>query len=154
MINKWIWTFFILATLMNGAVIRSRVQKYIKLNSELEEGYKKIIKGFIIWGNIPWVVMGIGCTIGDVPSVFYYFNPRSGNPYILAFWGSLFLIWILGSYWMLFKDGASELINHPGILNNYIKSPTFLKLYWIAGVLGGIFAALMIFTKTIPLPNI
>jgi len=151
--GKWFWALCILTTFVNGAVFRFRAQKHIKLNPELGEGYNKIIKGFVIWCSIPWIVMGIGCTVGGVPSVWYYFNPKAGNLYVLAFFASVFLIWVLGSYWILFKGGALDLVKYSGILNYDIKNPTILKLIWIICVLGGIVAVLMMFTQNIPIPK-
>jgi hypothetical protein len=81
-ISKWFWALCILVTFINGAIYRFRAQKHIKLNPDLEEGYQKIIKGFLTWGNIPWLVMGIGCTFGGIQSVWEYFNPKDGNPYM------------------------------------------------------------------------
>ena len=153
-ISKWFWALCILVMFINGAVFRIRAQKHIKVNPDLEEGYTKIIKGFVMWGSIPWIVMGIGCTVGGVPTVWHYFNPKEGNPYVLAFFVSVFLIWILGSYWIFFKGGALELVSHRGIFNYDIKNPTVLKLIWIVCVLGGMVGVLMMFTQNIPLPKI
>jgi hypothetical protein len=153
MISKWFWVLCILVMLINAAVFRFRANKHIKKNPSLETGYKKIIKGFVMWGSIPWIVMGIGCTVGGIPSVWNYFNPSEGDPYGLAFFGSVFLIWISGSYWIFFKGGALELVNHPGIFNYDIKSPTILKLIWIACLLGGIAGVLMMYKQNIPLPQ-
>ena len=153
-ISKWFWALCILVMFINGAIFKFRAQKHIKLNPDLEKGYAKIIKGFVMWGNIPWVVMGIGCTVGGVPSVWHYFNPKEGNPYVFAFFASVFLIWFLGSYWILFKGGALELVNHPGMFNYDIKNPTIIKLIWIACLIGGIAGVLMMYTQNIPLPPI
>ena len=118
----------------------------------MEEGYQKIIKGFVTWGNIPWIVMGIGCVMGGVPSVFHFFRPRDGNPYVLAFFASVFLIWIMGTYWLLFQGGAKMLVKHPGLLNVDCKSPTMLKIFWFLCLAGGVFAVIMMFTQDIPVP--
>ena len=152
-LSKWFWFLCIIVTFLNGAIFRFRAKKRIKQNPDLEEGYKKIIRGFVTWGSLPWIVMGIGCTVGGVPSVWHYFNPKEGNPYVLAFFASVFLIWILGGYWILFRGGARELVNHPGILSYDIKSPAIIKLIWIVSVLGGIIAVVMMYTQNIPIPQ-
>jgi len=152
-ISKWFWALCILVTFLNAAIFRFRGNKHIKKNPALEAGYKRIIKGFVIYGNIPWIVMGIGCTVGGVPSVWHYFNPRGGNPHVLAFFGAAFLVWILGSYWIFFRGGALELVNHPGLFNYDIKNPIIIKLLWIAILLGGIVGVYMMVTQDIPLPQ-
>jgi len=43
---KWFWVIFIMFTFGNAAIFRARAKKHIRQNSELEEGYRKIIKGF------------------------------------------------------------------------------------------------------------
>jgi len=153
-ISKWFWAGCILVTIFNGAIFCFRARKRIEKDPNLEEGYKKIIKGFVTWGNLPWVVMAIGCTYGGVPSVWHYFNPEEGNPYVLSFFASVILIWILGSYWILFRGGARTIVDHPGILNYDIKSTTVVKLIWVAGIFGGIIAFFMMFTQEIPIPKI
>ncbi len=152
-IGKWFWVICIIVTFLNGAIFKFRAKKRIKQTPDLEEGYNKIIKGFVTWGNLPWIVMGIGCTFGGIPSMWHYFHPQDGNPYVLSFFGSLFLIWILGSYWILFRGGAEELVNHPGIFNYDMKSPAIVKLIWIACIFGGIVAVIMMYTQNIPIPN-
>ncbi len=153
-IGKWFWAACIIVTFLNGAVFHFRAKKRIQENPDLEKGYQKIIKGFVTWGNLPWIVMGIGCTVGGIPSVFSYFHPQDGNPYVLAFFASVFLVWILGSYWILFRGGAQELVTHPGMFNYEITSPTIIKLVWIACLVGGIVAAVLMFTQNIPVPNV
>jgi len=151
-ISKWFWAICITVTFANAAIFRARAKKHIQQNPEMEEGYQKIIKGFVTWGNIPWIVMGIGCVMGGVPSVFHFFRPRDGNPYVLAFFASVFLIWIMGTYWLLFQGGAKMLVKHPGLLNVDCKSPTMLKIFWFLCLAGGVFAVIMMFTQDIPVP--
>ena len=101
--GKWFWLVCIVVTIANGILFKTRAKRRIEQSLDLEEGYHKIIKGFLFWGNLPWVAMGFGCAFGGVPSVWHYFNPKDGNPYVLAFYGSVLLIWILGTRWLLFK---------------------------------------------------
>jgi len=152
-ILKQFWIACILVTFVNGIIFHFRSRKRVKENPELTDGYRKIIKGFVLWGNIPWVVMGIGCTIGGIPSVFHFFNPKDVNPYVLAFFGSVVFIWAMGTYWLFLRGGAQMLVQHPGLLNYDIKSPTVVKLIWIACILGGIAGVLVMYTQNIPLPK-
>ncbi|MGD9366823.1 MAG: hypothetical protein PVH87_14070 [Desulfobacteraceae bacterium] len=68
------------------------------------------------WMNIPWIVMGFGCTVGGVPSVWHYFRPSDGNPFVLAWFGSVFFLWIAGTIWLFFQNGAETLAKHPGAI--------------------------------------
>ncbi len=149
-VTKWFWAVCIALTFLNAGVFWYRARRHISAAPELAEGYATIIRGFVIWGNIPWVVMGIGSVLGGVPSVFHFFRPRDGNPFVLAFFASVILIWILGTIWLLFRGGAEMLVNHSGLFNVVIKSPNMLKLFWFLCLAGGIFAVIMMFTLDIP----
>lgn len=146
------WAVAILGTCINVAVYKFRSQKHIDENPDLAEGYAKIIKGYLVWMNIPWIVMGIGCTIGGVESTFHYFNPKEGNPFVLAWFGSIFFLWILGTYWLFFKNGAETLVKYPGMFNHDISSPTALKLLWCVCLIGGIAGVTMMWTQQMPTP--
>jgi hypothetical protein len=150
--TKWFWAVCIIVTLLNAAIFRSRASRHIQANPKLEEGYRKLLKGFVTWGNLPWVTMGVGCVFGGVPSVFHFFRPRDGNPFVLAFFVCVFLEWILGTYWLLCRGGAQMLVNHPGFFNVDFKTPRMVMLFWFLSLAGGIFAVIMMFSREIPLP--
>ncbi len=140
---------FIVVTITNAIIMKVRSKKQIDQDPSLEEGYDKIFKGLITWGNIPWVIMGVGIVTGNVPTVFHYFNPQDGNPYVISFFISILLIWVLGTYWLFLKDGAEMLFKHPGIFNSDFSSPAKIKMVWILSLAGGIAGLAMMFTMKI-----
>ena len=158
--TKYFWVVAIIGTCANAFFYKMRSQEFIKADPSLADGYSKLIKGFLIWLNIPWIVMGIGCTIGGVPSVFHFFNPQEGNPFVLAWFGSVFILWILGSYWIFLKGGAKTLVKYPGAIQAHspfskskdLSSPAAIKLFWCACLFGGIFGVYMMWTQQIPMP--
>jgi hypothetical protein len=152
LLTKWFWAVSIIVTLLNTAIFRSRASRQIQANPKLQEGYRTLIKGFVFWGNLPWVIMGVGCVFGEVPSVFHFFRPRDGNPFVLAFFASVFLEWILGTYWLVYRGGAQMLVTHPGLFNLDLKTPRMVVLFWFLSLAGGIFAVIMMFSREIPLP--
>lgn len=97
-------------------MFRKRAQEHIGKNPQLKEGYAALFRGYLFWMNLPWVIMGIGCTVGGIPSVWHYFRPRDGNPYVLAWFGSVFFLWVLGTFWLFLKSGAEMLAGHPGAI--------------------------------------
>src|SRR5476649_2000679 len=105
----FIWIVFIIVTCLNVAVLKWRSREYVKANPELAAGYRTLIRGYLIWMNIPWLVMGIGCTVGRIPSMVYFLRPADGNPYVIAWYASVIAEWLLGSYWLFFKSGAKML---------------------------------------------
>jgi hypothetical protein len=131
-----------------------RARKHIAARPELEPGYRSFVKAFLIWGNLPWIVMGIGCVFGGIPSVFAYFRPRGGNPYVIAFYASVVLFWLLSTNWIVFRGGAEMLATHPGILNLNFKNPRTVMVLWFlclgAGILGVVFACF----RDLPFPQI
>jgi hypothetical protein len=149
---KWFWIICIAVTFLNAGIFWLRARQHIQTRPELEDGYRTLIIGFVTWGNFPWIVMGIGCVLGGVPSVFHFFRPRDGNSFVLAFFGSVFLIWILGTYWILFRGGAQMLVTHKGLFNVDFKTPRAVVLYWFLSLAGGIVAVFMMLSRDIPLP--
>ena len=138
LISKHFWIMFIVVTFINAFIMKFREKKHIAENPNLKDGYDTIFKGIIIWGNIPWIIMGACIAMGKVPSMFHFFDIRGGNPYVLTFIGSIITIWLLGSRWLFFKSGAQMLVDHPGVFNHNFTSPTLVKLLWILCLCGGI----------------
>ncbi|MBW1985419.1 MAG: hypothetical protein JRI53_11925, partial [Deltaproteobacteria bacterium] len=93
-----------------------------------------------------------GVTFGDIDSIYYYFRPQDGNPYVQAFFVSVFLIWLLGTYWLLFRDGAEMLIKHPGFFRTRLESPWMIKVYWILCLVGGIVGVVMMYRQDVQIP--
>ena len=150
--TKWFWAVCIAVIFLNARILRFRAQRHIQENPDLADGYSTIIRGLVTWGNIPWIVMGIGCVLGGVPSIFHFFRPRDGNPFVLAFFGSAFIIWTLGTVWLLFRGGAEMLVKHPGLFSVDFKSPLMVKLFWFLCLAGGIYAVIMMFSTDIRVP--
>jgi len=150
--SKDFWIIFVLFTFLNAAVFRFRSRRYIQEDPDLAEGYSKIIRGFVFWGNLPWIVMGAGCVLGGVPSIYHFLQPRQGNPFVLAFFASVFLIWGLGTFWLLFRSGAEMLVRHPGLFSVEIKSPRTVKLFWFLCLGGGVAGVVMMFLPETPIP--
>lgn len=137
--------------------MKTKFKGYTEIDPRLEEGYKKIIKAFSIYGNIPWVIMGLGMLLGSTQSIFDYFRPRDLNPFVLAFHASVIIIYIFTIRWLYFKDGAKFLEQHPGIFQ---KSGFFaqeenisankIKILFGLMLLGGILAMSSMWAIDIP----
>lgn len=140
-IDKWFWAAAIGITCLNAVIFHVRAKRLIREHPDLADGYTAIVRGTLIWGNIPWIIMGIGCLVGGVPSASHFIHPEDGNPFVLAFDGSIFLLWCLGTFWLFFRGGAEMLVKHPGLLSTDFGSPRSVKLFWLlclAGVILGI----------------
>ena len=146
-ILKNFWIAFIVVTFLNALTFKFRSIKQIKEKPELEEGYNKIIKGYVIYGSIPWIIMGIGNLLSLTNSIFEYFNPSTLNPIVLLFHISIIYLWIISSIWLYKKDGASFLDKHPGILN---MTGSQLKLLLPLCLVGGIAAMVAMWIVEVP----
>lgn len=160
LIAKYFWLLAVFTTFLNVMVYKFRAQKHIRKNPKLKPGYDKLFRGYMFWLNIPWLVMGVGCEWGNVPSVFHYFRPQDGNPYVQAWFVSIIVLWILGTYWLLFKRGAEILSEYPGAFVIYrrfkieeITDPKIIRIIWFACLAGGIAGLLSVFNMDISLPD-
>jgi hypothetical protein len=151
LVFKHFWVAFILGTLVNGAIWWLRGKQHRERDPALTEGYRSLIRGFVTWGNLPWLIMGAGILSGDVPSIFHYFDPRSPNPFIVAWFGSIFLLWTAGTYWLFGRGGAEQLVRHPGLMQPHFTSASAVKALWLVGLSGGIVGiAVMYFVEFEP----
>ena len=152
-IFKHFWVAFILVTVANAAMWWYRGRPYRERDPSLTEGYRSLVRGFLFWGNVPWLVMGLGILVGDVPTIFHYFNPRSLDPFVLGWFGSIFFLWVLGTHWIFLRGGAERLVDHPGLIRPQSRSPAAIKNLWLLCLAGGIFGVVMMFTMEFTPPD-
>lgn len=60
---------------LNAGIFRIRSRKHIRERPGLAEGCSTIWKGFMTWGNIPWIVMEYGMIVGRVADVLFFQAP-------------------------------------------------------------------------------
>jgi hypothetical protein len=153
LVTHHFWLFAIFLTVINVLMAKKRAAKSIQANPELAEGYDKLIRGYLFWMNLPWIVMGIGATIGKVPSVWHFFKPKNGNPYVLAWFITLACLWFLGAAWLVFRGGAETLLKYPEITNlKKTQKPITIKLMWGICFMGGLAAMVYMWMNNVPLP--
>ncbi|MES2810914.1 MAG: hypothetical protein V4670_00455 [Bacteroidota bacterium] len=137
--------------------MKRKIIPYIEENPEREIGYNTIFKNFLIFGSIPWLIIGIGNLSGLTKSIFDYFQPSNLNPIVLIFHFSIIIIWLLLLKFIFLNDGAVFLEKHPGIIR--FKSPGFenenltssqIKLFSIFIIVGGIIGMILMWNIQIP----
>ena len=131
------WALFIAVTCLNGAMWWRRGGPWMARNPALREQYRRLIRGWLIWGNLPWLVMGVGILSGAVPSTVHYFNPRNGA-FVILFYGTVIAIWILKFNWVFFAGGAEKLIACPGLFNPPMTRTWTVKALVLASLAGGV----------------
>lgn len=144
------WVIAIGTTCLNAYFLHSRAQTEIARNPELADGYRLLTKGYLISLNVPWLVMGLGIIAGGTRGVFDYFDPRSGNPYVIAFHITILILWFLAIFWVYFAGGAEFLVRYPGVWNYDIKSPLVLKLLFAVMLLAGMGAEIAMWSGRLP----
>ncbi len=147
------WLFFIAITCANGAIWWRRAQPRIAKNPALREGYQRLIKSWLIYGNLPWLVMGAGILSGAVPSPLHYLNPRNGA-FVIAFWATVVALWIASFHWLFFRQGAETLLEHPGLFNfpARLSRPWVVKVYLLLCLAGGVICLLVVIFSDIRVP--
>jgi hypothetical protein len=147
-----LWLFFVFSWCANAVIFHVRARQDIKEHPELAEGYTALIRGWLFWGSLPWLVMAFGLETGRVPTIWHYFRPRDGNPYVLALFGCVVALWLLGFFWIFLRDGAEMLARHARILRGVLLSPAQVKLMFLLCVGGGIAALIFLWVADAPLP--
>lgn len=132
---SYVWILFIIIGCANGAFwwFRGTAQ-----HPERRNGYKKLVLGWLIIGNIPWFIVGIGSLSGRLPSIDELFYPNQGNPFVLGFHISAMLLIAFSSGWVYFGKGAQMLIDHPGLINPPVTEPAHMKRFCMVCLAGGI----------------
>ena len=106
---KWGWILAIPGNLLNFVIAYFRTQKMAEGNVERQAAYARILRVYHTGLIIPFVVMGFGIVVGGVPTMFHFFRPQDGNPFVLAFFASILLLWAASAYWVFFRGGAETL---------------------------------------------
>ncbi len=113
-ISQYFWLFFIGFTIANALIWRFHARRFIAADPTLESSYRRLIRGYLIWLNIPWLVMGASILGRGVTSLWDYFRPQDGNPHVVLWFTLVLFIQLAGIYWIFAKSGAEELERHPG----------------------------------------
>ncbi len=147
-VYRYFWVIAIAVGLINTAITWYRLQNPMQTHPERVPGYRALLRGYGLINTLPWLVMGIGIVFGGVPDILYYLYPGLGNPYVLAWWGTLGLMhaWLIA--WLVWNGGAEMLIAHPGFLRGNFTSAKQLKLYGLCSLAAITTVTVLIFSQT------
>ena len=110
------WLMFVIVTLVNAAIWWFRGRREIAKNPALKWGYRRLIPGYLIFGMIPWLILGAAI---ELPETFR-------GPLVVAFAVTILVYWILGLYWLVFGGGAEDLAAHPWSTRS-VQDPSNIK---------------------------
>ena len=142
---RHLWVVFIVVTVINGFMWWSRIQETIRNKPELAAGYRRLYQGFLLWGNIPWVLMGLGILSGQTTEVSEFLRPGEGNQFVLIWYAAMGGLLVLGTYWVYFGGGAEILERHPGMYMVPQWSANKIRLWWISVVIWNVAIATLLF---------
>lgn len=153
------WAALLAVTVLNGIIFKRRSRQCVEEDPQLAARCRSFVRGWLIWMNLPWLVMGIGSTVGGIPTIFHYGRPRDGNPYVLAVWISIFVMQIVSFYWIFFCKGA-ETMAECGVMNPrpsghlaFFNTPAVIKIAFLLCLAGATIAAITMWTSDIQIPS-
>lgn len=149
---NYIWIAIIAVTVINALVWWRRAREQIARKPELRQGYKRLVLGLIFWGNIPWIVMGLGLLVGAVASPYDYLKPWEANVWVLAWYATVICLWVLWLWWLFRRSGAQTLVDHPGLFNTSLSKPGHVKLLACAATFIGIVGMVVGFSHGLLVP--
>jgi hypothetical protein len=71
-------------------------------------GARKYLNRLALGLALPWVCAGIGQLTGVAPTVWHYFRPQDGNPFVWAWLALYFGFACIYAWWVLLAGGASK----------------------------------------------
>ena len=124
---------------INAAVYYGRARRHVISEPELAASYGTLIKGYLAWTNIPWVVMGLVVLSGGADNVFDFLSPRERGAGVMIWYVSAGMVWLAMACWILFFDGDVALSKHKAFFGAYFpRSPYMIRLYAIFMILVGV----------------
>ena len=133
LIARYFWLICIAITCLNAFIWWHRSQPELAKTPHLAASYRRLILGWVIFGNIPWLVMGVGILFGGVPGFFHYLNANNG-PFVIAWYVSMVALWLLGAWWLFARRGAEQIVEHRALLRVPVEKPEHVKAWFLASV--------------------
>ncbi len=144
---EYFWALAIAVNGINAVIFWQRAQPMIATQPGLRSGYVGLIWGFFIYSSIPWLVMGAGLLSQQVNQLSEYFYPSQGNLWVMAWWVAIWCVILSITHWMLFRGGAIALIQHPGLINGSLTSPTQVQRMWLVSVMISVAVTVFMFAQ-------
>lgn len=134
LIFRHFWIAFIAVTLVNVFIFRKRAQTRFQNDPALLASANRLLWGFAFWGNLPWLLMGIGIMNGQVPGIHDFLWAAQENAYVRLWYGAMAGLLALGSLWMYFGRGVQS-VSKVAIEANPIWTPKVVGWAWAGAVL-------------------
>jgi hypothetical protein len=157
-VSRYFWVVCLAMSLFNYLAAHRRISTPGTIDIDHIEAAKLYMNRFALANSIPWLIMGCGQTFGHVPTIWYYFRPQDGNPYVIGWFASIFVLWIFFCLWVLFAEGAKKvkelhLMMVLGMRNKITVSENMIKLF---AALGPVFFVIwigIVVSMNAPIPH-
>jgi hypothetical protein len=138
---------FILVACVQGAIWRKRARSRIVLDPELDSGFRTFVRVWLIYGNLPWLLLGGAVLCGALPPPLNSLDPRH-SPYAGLILITIVLLWVATFEGLFFRGHAEVLLTYPGVFDVPLNRPWAVKLWFLICLSGGITGViLLIFLK-------
>jgi hypothetical protein len=104
--------------------------------------WRSPVLGLLVFGNLPWVVMGWGISVGGQRSILEFLNPANGSA-AAAFHLTVIVFWLVALWWVRVRKGDAVLSKLDPALGA-IGGATALVLLGIVGYLLGVVVAVLV----------
>jgi hypothetical protein len=138
---------FILVACVQAAIWRKRARSRIVVDPELDSGFQTFVRVWLIYGNLPWLLLGVTVLCGALPPPLHSLDPRHG-PYAGLILITIVLLWVATFEGLFFRGHAEVLLTYPGVFDVPLNRPWAVKLWFLVCLSGGITGLiLLIFLK-------
>jgi hypothetical protein len=145
---KSFWVVGLIWTALNAVIYRVQANEDIRVHPERTEGYRRLIRGFVIWFSLPWIALGIMVISGALQSVEELFGTE--QPAALLLQALAVGYWIMMIRWVFFEKGAETLERYPAMLRPGFRDAGMIKLWTALGIAGGCLGLITIWSGSIP----
>lgn len=150
---RHLWVMLVLGNTLGIALQWWWANRRLRQDPKAQARVAAMAKRSLIVTCIPWVVMGIGATVGGIPSFFEFLRPRVGNIYVLAFYASIVAVWALTSWWLVFRDGATQVVACKGFFSFDFSSPLQIYLLLAISTVWMCMMMVILFLVDVPTPQ-
>jgi hypothetical protein len=108
LISRYFWLIALAFSAFNYLRARGDFLRSEAVEQATSGEHALYLKRFAFGGALPWVVMGVGQLTGTAPTVWHYFRPQDGNPFVLAWLAVCFAVTCIYAWWVLAAGGAQK----------------------------------------------
>jgi len=104
-LSGYFWLIALAIALVNHFLAMRRIERS-RERPEVVAAARRFLPVMTGLQVVMWGVMGMGVVSGSTRSVFSFFRPQDGNPFVLFFVGFAIAVSLAHAWYVLFSDGA------------------------------------------------